>query len=180
MCDNCVACNAVIARTQYKTNDIRLEMLSKQLKQMRTSFSNNIMNIASIKIIFAVIKNSKWVLYHDINMSLSYAWMRCCNCVACSLHERNIIRAIFASKCRAFKSENNWNMKISFHNIFCIWHRYNVIFASLECAELILQFDVFTSLSYVKVLNVQQLLKFHDRITSKKSFWNSWKRDSTI
>ena len=184
MCDNCVACNTVIARAQYTANDFRFEISSiqfwKQLKQMQTSSSNNIINIWSIYVIFAVIKCVWWILYHDVNMSLSYAWMRCCNCVACSLHERNIIRTIFASKCRAFKFENNWSMKISFHNIFCIWHRYNVICASLKCVELILQFNVITSLLYVKIFNVQQLLKFHNRITSKKSFWSLWKRDSTI
>ena len=44
-----------IARTQYKANDIRFEMSNtqvreqlKQLKQMQTSFSNNITNISSI------------------------------------------------------------------------------------------------------------------------------------
>ena len=50
-----------------------------------------------------------------------------------ALHERNTLRTTFASRCRALESENNWNMKILFHNIFCIWHRYNVIFAIMKC-----------------------------------------------
>ena len=78
MCDNCVACNAIIARTQYTANDIRFEMSSIQF----------------------------------------------CN----------------------------WNMKISSHYIFCSQRRYNVNFASFECAQLTLQFDVITLLSYAAML----------------------------
>ena len=32
MCDNCVACNAIIARAQYKASDIRFEMSSIQVE----------------------------------------------------------------------------------------------------------------------------------------------------
>ena len=47
MCDNCVACNAIIARAQYNARDIRFEMSNiqtrRQLKQMSILFFNNSM-----------------------------------------------------------------------------------------------------------------------------------------
>ena len=62
------------------------------------------------------------------------------------LHVRNTLRTTFASKCQTLKLENNWNMKISFHYFFCFQRRYNVNFASFECAQLTLQFDITMSL----------------------------------
>ena len=77
-----------------------------------------------------------------------------------ALHERNIKRTIFVSKCRIKLKQ----MQILFHYIFCFQRRYNVNFASFECVQLILQFDIIISLSYAKMHELQQL---HDRITSK-------------
>ena len=58
-------------------------------------------------------------------------------------------------------------MQTSFHYILCSQRRYNVNFASFECAQLVLQFDTIMSLSYAEMHELQQL---HDRITSKISF----------
>ena len=97
-CDNCVACNAIIARAQYIANDIRFEMSSiqfwKQLKQMQISFSNNIINIWSIHVIFAVIKCVWWVLQRDVITLLSYAEVLWCSNCTIALHQKNVLKFV--------------------------------------------------------------------------------------
>ena len=105
-----------------------------------------------------------------------YNMCECIAVIACSLHERNTMRTTFVSKCSAFKLENNWNTKMSFYNIFCIWHRYNIIFASLKCVCLILQFHCVIFLSYAWNSIVYNCMKFNDfenaiRELSNFSFW---------
>ena len=57
-----------------------------------------------------------FMLLHHYNMCESII-------IVNALHERNIKRVIFASRCRTFNSENNWN-KCKFH--FIIFFVFNV------------------------------------------------------
>ena len=79
----------------------------------------------------------------------------CTNAIQC---ERHSFRNIFM---------RTKQLKISSRDIFCFQRRCNVIFASLKCVKLILQFYIITSLLYIEMHELQQL---HNRITSKISF----------
>ena len=84
--------------------------------------------------------------------------MQCNYCTSAIHCERHSLRNVEHSTLK--------QMQTSFHYIFCSQRRYNVNFASFECAQLILQFDIINSLSYAEVHELQQL---HNRIASKKS-----------
>ena len=70
-----------------------------------------------------------------------------------------------------------YRQKIFNNNIFCFQRRYNLISASLKYVWIILIFHWIIFILYAKWYWLSQL---HDRITSKKSFWCSWKRESNV
>ena len=130
--------------------------------------------------IFMQLWNALIELYNNVSFR---HYNMCGNCVASNAaiartqYRASDIRFEMSSIQAREQLKQLRQMQISLHNIICTWHRYNVIFASLKCVRLNLQFDVITSLSYVEMLDVQQL---HNRITSKILFWCSWKCDSKV
>ena len=105
--------------------------------------------------------------------------------------------ACFIYECKQLHKKHNWNElvymtqnlfvwffvttkrrhQIFNNDIFYFQRRYNSNFTSLKCVYLILQYHQIIIISYVIKHWLQQL---HDRITSKKSFWNFWKDESNV
>ena len=92
-------------------------------------------------------------------------------CTNAIMSERHSLRNVEHSNRNQLKQ-----MQTSFHNIFCIWHRYNVLFASLKCARLALKLCRFISISYVWDLIEYNCMIFwcFEKSTRKFNYASYW------